>query len=85
MKEDKWIKLNRQLRKGEIIKWESDEIYPKGNNRYYRILDKFKNYADIRNIQEVNPETLEDLPKEHTQVITKFSDGYHKHIYIQSS
>ena len=79
-----WIKLNRLLRKGDIFKMDSLGMYPQCDNRYYRTLDKFRNHPELRNIQEIDPETWKDLPVEHSQIIVRFTEGYNKFVYIKS-
>jgi PHP family Zn ribbon phosphoesterase len=74
--------MNRTPRHNEIIKFDSAGMYPDCDNRYYRVIGKYKNEIDILNIHEIDIETGADLDTEHTQVIVKFRDGYNNYISI---
>lgn len=75
--------LTRDLRKSDIIIFDSQGMYPDCDNRYWKVLGRFNNHAEIINIIEVDPIKKEVIPdRDHTQVIFRFADGYNKYLKL---
>ena len=74
------------MKKGDIIKYESDGMYPQCDGRYYRVMGNHLNYTNIKTIQEINYQTYKYKLTEPTQVIAFFSgDVPNKYIIVVGS
>jgi len=67
--------IDRMPRKGEHIIFNSKGMFPESDNIEYVVIEKFKNYDEILNIQNIKTESR-------TQVIVKFKEGYNKYLYF---